>query len=618
MNKPTIALFLLFYFTLLTYALAQKNYGKIVDQEGKPIPYASIQSIKTSRGLTSNEEGFFSVLYKEHDKFFAISAIGFERKQVEFNLIDTLQTISLIQKVRDLEEIYIFTDSTLYNIINAAYRQIPVNYSTIPFSLDGYFSESSFSEDDSLLYLAEATLRVSQSGYHKIFEKGQVEVLKSRAVKNPEKDKIDNVYYFGGAFTAIESDPVKFRAEFLDPQNFNKKYTYSLEKIESIGDDEVFVIGFKSKESKKNTSGRLWIDKKTKAYWYIEREMTRDGSVNLSKIAHKSSIRKIKYRTVGEKWFLEFIKVSGSNYNKERKTDIKYQLNYFTTNVDTTARSHSARNSELNYLDILSETKINTDKAFFENSEIYEKEPEIQKQIDAMESQGSTTENNTLKLWLLKRRVRLRTEVSIGYISENGIRASTDVEAFNTRFTKEEITRSFAFTPILATSLRYAIKGDREVSLGLVNGLFRGKYNDFTRLSLVLRQYFDISSQRVNQYLFTDVEIGRETQSNFIKKATGSTNFGTSFKFRSDWVNLSTASRTNLWSAGAGYGLRKKKYLYFCHFSYSQALNQKHYFRATETKRLFPRRTNLLANDNYGLKTQIPKLTIEIGLKTHF
>ncbi len=617
MIKLTIAIVILFQFIVLQTAFSQKIYGKIIDEDNLPIALASIHSVKTGRGTTSNEEGVFSIIFKETDKAFIISAIGFESKRVQ--LTDSLTTISLERKTKDLSEVYVVPDSTLRNIIKAAYNAIPINYSIKPFSLDGYYSESLFSSKDTLLYLAESTIRLFHEGYSKPFENGRVEILKSRAIKNPEKNKTDNTYYFGGAFVATARDPVKYGGYFLDPKYFNKGYSYELEGIESINESEVFVIKFKSKDKKYEVSGRLWIDKKTKAYWLIETNLTKnDDKLDLSKIERKTSNRKIKYRKLGDKWFLESVLVNGTNYNKIRKSNLKYQIAFYTTDIDTLEKKTINREAELDYKDILSETQINTDKSFFENSETYEKETAVQNQIDQFGTAEKPEKNNEFKLGLLKTRLRLRGSINIGYASQSGIFTNQNVQAFGMTFDKNELTKSYSFTPLFKTEIAYDLKSNREIYLGQSLGIFRGKKNSYTTMSLGLRQHFDISTKKTNQYVFVNAAIGLIHQENFLRKMESSADFGTTFNPRSDWVNLSTVSRTNLWSVGVGYGIRKRRTLYFVQGNYSQMINQSHRFNVTETKRLFNRSVNFSNEGISNLRSEIPKFTFEVGWKTNF
>jgi hypothetical protein len=62
----------------------KKFYGKVVDQEGKPIPFASIETNKKGAGVAADENGFFSIRRSSIDKkdSLFVSAAGFETKTI--------------------------------------------------------------------------------------------------------------------------------------------------------------------------------------------------------------------------------------------------------------------------------------------------------------------------------------------------------------------------------------------------------------------------------------------------------------------------------------------------------------------------------------------------------
>lgn len=85
-------------------------FGKIVNSQGEPIPYASIIIKGTKSGTTTNNEGFFSIAGNETNTTLVVSAVGHESKEVQGSR--SYMNIPLPESVKALQEVVVTGLST--------------------------------------------------------------------------------------------------------------------------------------------------------------------------------------------------------------------------------------------------------------------------------------------------------------------------------------------------------------------------------------------------------------------------------------------------------------------------------------------------------------------------
>lgn len=83
MRKKLLAVLSFVLFALVTFAQDRTIRGTVTDENGTPIPYASIKVKGIKRGVISDEFGSFKIELKASDKLLEISAVGFETKVIE-------------------------------------------------------------------------------------------------------------------------------------------------------------------------------------------------------------------------------------------------------------------------------------------------------------------------------------------------------------------------------------------------------------------------------------------------------------------------------------------------------------------------------------------------------
>jgi TonB-linked SusC/RagA family outer membrane protein len=101
------------FFVLLLFvsvAMAQKKVvtGKITDEKGQAVPFASVLIKGTKLATTADADGNFSIKISKAETL-VISGVGFADKQVDVDLASGLVTISVIHKDKSLDEVVVTT-----------------------------------------------------------------------------------------------------------------------------------------------------------------------------------------------------------------------------------------------------------------------------------------------------------------------------------------------------------------------------------------------------------------------------------------------------------------------------------------------------------------------------
>ncbi|HUN02890.1 MAG TPA: carboxypeptidase-like regulatory domain-containing protein, partial [Niabella sp.] len=81
MRKIALLLAMFMAVSIILFAQSGVIKGKIVDEQGNPIPYASITIANTTTGVSSDENGEFSISAKIN-QMLVFSATGFQNKEV--------------------------------------------------------------------------------------------------------------------------------------------------------------------------------------------------------------------------------------------------------------------------------------------------------------------------------------------------------------------------------------------------------------------------------------------------------------------------------------------------------------------------------------------------------
>ena len=130
-------------------------------------------------------------------------------------------------------------------IIDRALDQRNKNYTKTPYNFTGFYRETIKKQDDYIAVL-ETVVDGYKPRYTSAFEDDQVKIIKGRKII--DKQNLDTVLIVmqAGLKNILQLDLMKNLPEFLG-ESRNRLYSYNFKDIRSIGDDDVYLIGFSPK-----------------------------------------------------------------------------------------------------------------------------------------------------------------------------------------------------------------------------------------------------------------------------------------------------------------------------------------------------------------------------------
>lgn len=99
-------LFCLFFVTAQTFAQQREVTGQVLDEDGMPIPGASVFVKDSSNGTTTDFDGEYSLTIAEEDPILVFSYLGFETLEIRLGDRTTLN-VTLGADVEDLDEVVV-------------------------------------------------------------------------------------------------------------------------------------------------------------------------------------------------------------------------------------------------------------------------------------------------------------------------------------------------------------------------------------------------------------------------------------------------------------------------------------------------------------------------------
>lgn len=109
-NQFTKGLWLCMLLSLLiSTAFAQQRRtitGTVKDEKGEPLPFVTVQVKGTTNGVTTNDEGVFSVTLQNDGAVLVISSIGYKSKEVAVGESTTINVV-LGSNASELDEVVV-------------------------------------------------------------------------------------------------------------------------------------------------------------------------------------------------------------------------------------------------------------------------------------------------------------------------------------------------------------------------------------------------------------------------------------------------------------------------------------------------------------------------------
>lgn len=106
-------LFLLFsMLSITTFLMAQEVIGKVVDSNGKPLPYVNIVLLNTQdstfiKGTTSGQNGDFTLYNGESYGILKLSSVGYQTLFIAYKGKTNLGKIKLLDNVHGLDAVVV-------------------------------------------------------------------------------------------------------------------------------------------------------------------------------------------------------------------------------------------------------------------------------------------------------------------------------------------------------------------------------------------------------------------------------------------------------------------------------------------------------------------------------
>lgn len=256
---------------MLLGAMAQKTTvsGSVVDSAtGQAIEGANV----TAEGLSvvTNGDGYFVLKSDAKIETIAVSHVGYRLKRVSVDgLSAENQKIRLEPMAIQLREVLVVADHPR-ELVNAAIRKIPQNYSQVPELYRCFYRETAMKRQH-YICVAEGVVDMYKTSYQKGNGRDGVAISKGRRLLSPKRSDTLSVKVLGGPVAPVQLDVVK-NTDFLLNSEELDHYELKMEVPTSIGDRSQYVISLTPRVKLPYALhfGKLYIDRETLAFTRVE------------------------------------------------------------------------------------------------------------------------------------------------------------------------------------------------------------------------------------------------------------------------------------------------------------------------------------------------------------
>lgn len=278
MNTLSKTLFLSFAFLLIFNNKVHAQdileiKGKVIDESGKALPYATIGLINNKKATLSNENGFFNLKIPKanYNNKIAFKFLGYKIKKVNISdLKDSINIVQLSVLTHKLKTINIKYQKP-EDIIIKSLSKVPENYFSKPANLQGFYREKVTENYENIQFI-EAVVGVYKAAYNNSKDKDRIKILKAREQQDVKSSTFFKYLYFvDGPYEAIQLDVAKYPTNFIKVLNSNinflnqkhfKHYTYKfIDPKDNPLAEEHFLIEFKPKKKKAVLEGYILISR---------------------------------------------------------------------------------------------------------------------------------------------------------------------------------------------------------------------------------------------------------------------------------------------------------------------------------------------------------------------
>lgn len=227
--------------------------GKIVDENGEPLPFVHLRIENSNIGTISNEDGVFQMTMNQKvgEKSIIVSAIGYKTEKILVQ--KEHQIISLAQDITSLKGVTLFPKDYGKELVEKAINAIPLNYPHVEERHTGFVREiTSWENKENPIYVAEAVLESVKKSYTKKNLSGDVKLIEFRKYQSEQLDSL-NTRIYAGSHHIHRFDIVSRKEAFLENPN---DFMYKIKDTLRQQGKKIYLVHF---EKKSKLSGQIYI-----------------------------------------------------------------------------------------------------------------------------------------------------------------------------------------------------------------------------------------------------------------------------------------------------------------------------------------------------------------------
>jgi len=227
--------------------------GKIIDEDGNPLPFVHVRILNSNIGTISNDVGLFTLVSDSKSINFSlvISTIGYRTKTVI--LREGYQVISLDKDITELNEVVLYAKDFGKELIQNVIASIPDNYPVKNERHKGFYRETTtWNKEENPIYISEAVIEANKKAYTKAIKSGNVKLVELRKYESGQLDSLTTKIK-AGSHHIHRFDLVARRDYFLN--NINA-YRYKIADTLRQYDQDIYKVYF---ENKNKVSGYVYV-----------------------------------------------------------------------------------------------------------------------------------------------------------------------------------------------------------------------------------------------------------------------------------------------------------------------------------------------------------------------
>ena len=247
--------------------------------------------------VVTNDDGFFLLKSDNTLTSIIVSHVGYRAQNVKVdgrgNTVDGLR-IRLQPTTVQLQEVLVQAYSDPRELVDAAIRKIPKNYSRQPELYHCFYRETAMKRQHYIM-VAEGVVDMYKTGYGHGSGRDRVAIRKGRRLLSPNQRDTLSVKVTGGPVTPVQLDVVKNLDLLLNEEEL-RKYAMKMEQPTTIGDRLQYVVSISPQvvEEYALYYGLLYIDQETLAFTRVELNLDvsdRDKATRMMLVRKPAGVR---------------------------------------------------------------------------------------------------------------------------------------------------------------------------------------------------------------------------------------------------------------------------------------------------------------------------------------